>query len=225
MSTRNEIWLSVDLSAPTGSYALHKVQGERFDLIAETLAGGGNHTETAVDQVAETLKKGGVLLEDVTRLLTPLGPGSFTGLRLAMSTLKAFAFALQTPITTVSGSEARWIARGAKDPGTVLTFSTSDKVVVARFDRDARPGFESVLTYGELSAETPNVLLLDDRVTFSKLPKSWQERAEIFPLRARHLAETARLATTRRDYTTSGEWIALAPEYLGTSFKPSAVGG
>lgn len=221
-----EIWLSLDLSAPVGSYALHERRDESMRLLSEVITDGDpNHTETAVVRITELLKDAGLSLERVDRFLTPLGPGSFTGLRLAISTVKAFAFALQKPITTMGASEARWLAHGSVTTGAVLTHSTSEKFVVSRFDAQGHPGFETVERFDTVPSEVPKILLGDARVPLEKLPESWRTKVEAFPLRARHLAEAAAKATTRRDYTNAGEWIALSPEYLGTSIKPIFGGG
>ncbi len=220
-----EIWLSLDLSAPVGSYALHERREDTLRLLSEVVTDGGpNHTETAVERITELLKEAGLSLGRVDRFLTPLGPGSFTGLRLAISTVKAFAFALQKPITTLGASEARWLAHGSKTTGAALTHSTSEKFVVSRFDAQRHPGFETVERFDTIPAEVPLVLLGDGRIPLEKLPEAWRKKVETFPLRARHLAESANRASTRRDYTNAGEWIALSPEYLGTSIKPISGG-
>ncbi len=222
MTDAKQFWLSLDLSAPVGSYALHERHGGKLRLVREMVTEAtGNHTETAISKISELLIDAGLKLENVDRFLTPIGPGSFTGLRLSLSTFKAFAFAVQKPITTLNASEARWLAHGSKEPGVVLTFSTSEKVIVTRFDKTGRQGFETAERYDELGKEAPNVILSDGRLSAEKLPDTWIKNLKEFPLRARHLAETADRAASRRDYTTPAEWIALSPEYLGTSIKPN----
>ncbi len=221
MTDSTEIWLSLDLSAPVGSYSLHARQGDSLLLLSEVVTTGSpNHTESAIERIRALLKEAGLPLEKVDRFLTPLGPGSFTGLRLAVSTLKAFAFALNRPITTMGASEARWLAHRGKQPGAVLTHSTSEKLVLSRFDGAGHPGFETIERYDDINGEPPLILLGDGRLPIEKLPESWQRQVVDFPLRARHLAEAALRANSRRDYTNAGEWIALSPDYLGTSIKP-----
>jgi len=222
MTGSREIWLSLDLSAPVGSYALHERKDGKLRLVREVVTdASGNHTETAVSRISALLIEAGLKLENVDRFLTPIGPGSFTGLRLSLSTFKAFAFAVEKPITTLGASEARWLAHGSKEAGVTLTFSTSEKVILTHFDENGRQGFETVERFDDLPREAPAVILGDGRLPAEKLPPNWRKNLTEFPLRARHLAETADRAHSRRDYTTPAEWIALSPEYLGTSIKPN----
>lgn len=207
-------WLSVDLSGPRGTIALHAAEGTR--LLEEAVTSDqGHHLETFLPALEALLGRHGVALEDLGRLLTPSGPGSFTGLRLGLASLKALAFGLKCPLSTVSASEARALAwareTGRTEPPWVLTHATSEKVVVGN------PLEERVLTWSEL-AGLKGLCLLDDRIPPEKLPAGLE--GVWFPLSARHLAEAYPTAGSRRDGVDGATLINLSPDYFGTSFKP-----
>lgn len=56
--------------------------------------------------VDELLKDCGVALSDVTRLAVVTGPGSFTGLRVGVSYMRAMALALDVPCVGITALEA-----------------------------------------------------------------------------------------------------------------------
>lgn len=219
MTSTSDIWLSVDTSTPAGSIALHRWVDGRPSLLAEREADSqGNLTEVLIEQIEALLTQAGISLSEVDRFVTTTGPGSFTGLRLALASLKAFAFALEKPLVTVGAPEARWIAAGRPESSVVLTHVTNEKVVVSRFASGALVS-EAVERYEALGGETPSVALTDTRVDSKRLPAAWPTKG--LPLRARHLTEAASTARSRRDHVSAAEQIALSPDYLGTSFQPN----
>jgi tRNA threonylcarbamoyladenosine biosynthesis protein TsaB len=52
------------------------------------------------------MKQAGVSLENIDVFAVSIGPGSFTGLRIGLSTVKGFAFATRKPIVAVPSLEA-----------------------------------------------------------------------------------------------------------------------
>jgi tRNA threonylcarbamoyladenosine biosynthesis protein TsaB len=58
------------------------------------------------NELSLLLKRNQIELTQVTRLVIGLGPGSFTGLRLGISTLKGLSYALQIPLVGVSSLKA-----------------------------------------------------------------------------------------------------------------------
>jgi tRNA threonylcarbamoyl adenosine modification protein YeaZ len=194
----NETWLCVDLSSPTGTVALF----QKGALVREATMGPEfSHSERLIATVEELLK--GVGLAGVDRFVTTSGPGSFTGLRIALASLKAFALATGKPIDTLSASEARALAWG-KGPSIVVTYVTKDRFVRAEYP----PGEELIVGAEALTGE--KTFLVDERT-----PALQGVKSEIFPLRARHLGEALARATTRKTHATPAELIAATPHYFG----------
>lgn len=63
---------------------------------------GGTHTKHVMSAVEAVLGLGGLTLADIDAFAVTRGPGSFTGLRIGVSTLKGLAFAVGKPLIGVS---------------------------------------------------------------------------------------------------------------------------
>jgi tRNA threonylcarbamoyladenosine biosynthesis protein TsaB len=108
------------------------------ESLAETSAPAvSNHTETLLPLVRDLLVHSGVTLPDVQGIGVSIGPGSFTGLRIALGTVKGFAYALGQRIVGVSTLEA--LASTVHDwQGTICSVLDARKgeVYVAFFRRE-----------------------------------------------------------------------------------------
>lgn len=99
--------LALDTSGASASVAL--LRGAV--LIQEILIHrGAHHSESLLPAVEDLCRNTGIPLETVDLLACTVGPGSFTGLRIGMSTVKGFAFASGRPVAAVSTLEA--LSRG-----------------------------------------------------------------------------------------------------------------
>ena len=63
------------------------------------------HSETLLDNVQSILHKGKCSLSDIDVFGVVNGPGSFTGIRIGVATIKAFAFALHKPVVCANRFE------------------------------------------------------------------------------------------------------------------------
>ncbi len=70
-------------------------------LIENTVNSSQNHSEVLLDLVQETLKNAELTVSDIDEFAISSGPGSFTGLRVACATAKAFAFTEDTCVFEV----------------------------------------------------------------------------------------------------------------------------
>lgn len=109
--------LAADTSTNAGSLALVfapenaplRVLVERsWDLTGTGLRrpGAPNHSDRIVPEIEEMLRATGVAYEDLGGLACATGPGSFTGLRVALSAIKGIALARNLPLAGVSTLEA-----------------------------------------------------------------------------------------------------------------------
>jgi tRNA threonylcarbamoyladenosine biosynthesis protein TsaB len=91
--------LGIDTSTSCGSIGL--IDDER--IIAEYLLNiPVTHSERLLASIELILRKAHCLLEDLDGWALSLGPGSFTGLRIGVSTVKGLAFATGKPVVGVS---------------------------------------------------------------------------------------------------------------------------
>ena len=91
--------LALDSTAVSASVAL--CDGEK--LLGEILAENGNtHSENLLPMVEELLNKFSITPHDVDLFACTAGPGSFTGVRIGVATIKGLAFASGKPCIGVS---------------------------------------------------------------------------------------------------------------------------
>lgn len=91
--------LAVDTSGKSLSVALCR----ETVLVGEmSLQQGFNHSVTQIPLLQELLRQCSVQLEEVDLFACTIGPGSFTGIRIGVSSVKAMAYALGKPVLGVS---------------------------------------------------------------------------------------------------------------------------
>lgn len=98
----NELILTVDTSTPAGSVALSR--GD--ELLGEVLLHlRGTHTDRVLNSLNWLLAEAELKLADVEAFGVVVGPGSFTGLRVGVATVKGLAYAAGAPVVGVSSLE------------------------------------------------------------------------------------------------------------------------
>ncbi len=91
--------LGIDTATPCGSIGL--IEDER--ILAEYLLNiPVTHSERLLGSIELILREARCVLEDLDGWAISLGPGSFTGLRIGVSTVKGLALATRKPVAGVS---------------------------------------------------------------------------------------------------------------------------
>jgi tRNA threonylcarbamoyladenosine biosynthesis protein TsaB len=75
------------------------------------------HSEKLLTLVQDVFRSGEMTLDQLDAIAVSIGPGSFTGLRIGLSTAKGLSFALEKPIIAVPTFEAIAEAGRQKYPG------------------------------------------------------------------------------------------------------------
>ncbi|MBR3894689.1 MAG: tRNA (adenosine(37)-N6)-threonylcarbamoyltransferase complex dimerization subunit type 1 TsaB [Clostridia bacterium] len=95
--------LALDSSAVVATVALC----ENDALLGEyTIRNGNTHSETLLPMMESLLNFFSLTADDVDLFAVSAGPGSFTGVRIGVATVKGLAFDTQKPCITVSTLEA-----------------------------------------------------------------------------------------------------------------------
>ena len=95
--------LGIDTSTPIGSVAL--IDGN--NLVAEhTLNIVQAHSSRLMPAIDGILKWSDITADDLDGCAVGIGPGSFTGIRIGVATIKSLCYALDKPIVGVSTLEA-----------------------------------------------------------------------------------------------------------------------
>lgn len=94
--------LSADTSTPYCSVALCECVDDDCHVISETtVRAGRRHSEILLTTTHDLLKVSEVALAEVDLFAISIGPGSFTGLRVGVSTWKGLAFGTRKPLIGV----------------------------------------------------------------------------------------------------------------------------
>ena len=102
--------LALDTSTSTASVAVY--DGERV-LSETTWLAGREHSSRLLVEAQMALARISLTNVDLSGLVVARGPGSFTGVRVALSLAKGIAAALHVPVWGVSSLDA--LARAARD--------------------------------------------------------------------------------------------------------------
>ena len=83
------------------------------------LNNGLTHSETLMPLIKQILNETNLNLSDMNLLVCDIGPGSFTGIRIGVATVKAFTDSLQIPSVGISSLEG--LAYNIKDDGLICS--------------------------------------------------------------------------------------------------------
>lgn len=96
--------LAIETSTMLGGVA---VADENTGLVAETrLNVKTTHSERLMSIIDYTLKESMLSLDDIDAFAVSIGPGSFTGLRIGLSTAKGLSYARGKPLITIPTLDA-----------------------------------------------------------------------------------------------------------------------
>jgi len=111
--------LATDTSGAHGSLALADCRSNKDPAILELVPlTAGAFSAQLVPQIAALLEKHGFTRHQLGGFAVASGPGSFTGLRVGLAAIKAFAEVLERPIAAVSLLEA--VASESRTNGKIL---------------------------------------------------------------------------------------------------------
>lgn len=144
--------LGIDSTALTASAAVADVRdGEVRTYSLFTVKNKLTHSETLLPMAEQALRIYGAGPEDLELLAVNAGPGSFTGVRIGVATVKGLAFARDIPCTAVSTLEA------LAEP-----FSCREEVVCAAMDARRGQFYCALFAGGERL--TPDACLSADEI-------------------------------------------------------------
>ena len=98
--------VAIDTSGRKGSVALCRGDRESFEVLQITALEGGTYSAQLMPVISNLLVQNGVDKSDVDGFVVVSGPGSFTGLRVGLATVKGLCETLRKPLATVSMLEA-----------------------------------------------------------------------------------------------------------------------
>ena len=124
--------LAIETSTMLGGIA---IMDDLSGLIAEVrLNVKSTHSERLMTEIAHVLKQAELKVSDIDVFAIAIGPGSFTGLRIGLSTVKGFSYATGKPIVSVPTLEAlAWNFPYCRHPVCTMLDARKKEVYAALF--------------------------------------------------------------------------------------------
>ncbi|KAF0247328.1 MAG: glycoprotease [bacterium] len=145
--------LAIDTTSSRASMAISRGQ----NLIAELgIIGNERRSTNLLSEIDWLLTRTGITINDIAVFGVLVGPGSFTGLRVGLATIKGFAHALNRPIISMKSTEVIARTCGVSAITCVLLDAHRNEVFLQLFtvDNSGQPTELSELTIAELSELT-----------------------------------------------------------------------
>ncbi len=201
MSNARPLILAIDTSTPCSSVALTRGDVHQGELVATlSLNSNRTHSRRLLTGIDWLLSENSIDFADIDGLAVGLGPGSFTGLRIGMATVKGLATAMDKPLLGVSTLDALALCCSGEKPVCVLLDARKKEVYRRWYQSDEQGVFRQqgsikALKADELAAEVlePTLMvgdglfiygdflkeILGDFVTMAPLPLSYPSAAAI----------------------------------------------
>lgn len=147
------MWLVFDASSALAVVGLFDAEGK---LLAETSSSvRAAHGEALLVLIDEVLRRAGLRVRDLAGLVVGRGPGSFTGIRVALATALGLRRARPLPILTVTSFEA--LANGGQGALLVTVPALPGEVYAEPWDDGAPSGEALVLAEDALPLDRRRV--------------------------------------------------------------------
>ncbi|TPM92848.1 tRNA (adenosine(37)-N6)-threonylcarbamoyltransferase complex dimerization subunit type 1 TsaB [Mesorhizobium sp. B2-1-3A] len=213
--------LAIDCAASLCAACVYDAAAGR-ELGRAVLDLGKGHAEHLMAVIAEALKAGATDYPGLGAIAVSVGPGSFTGLRVGVSTARGLALALKIPAIGVTTLEALAAEAAAAFPGRAVLAALDagrEEIHAALYDK------MSVLTYGPAVTKLPEAtaLAMENLAVLAgtaavQIAASAGRVSDIGPRTA-----TADIVTYARLAAAKGEGERPKPLYLrGADAKPQA---
>lgn len=123
------------LTLDTNTHILSCSITENEKLISEiSIYNSKNHSINSIDTIDAVLKKANLELKDVDGFVISKGPGSFTGLRIAFSIVKAFSYSLNKPMISLSSLDCLCFRENFNGVTCSIIDALRDEVYINSFE-------------------------------------------------------------------------------------------
>lgn len=165
--------LAIDTSGRHGSVALCRGDAESCHTLTLMPIEGGTYSARLVPVISTLLEQDGLSKRDIEGFAIVPGPGSFTGLRVGLATVKGLCEILQKPLATISMLEAVAVTYGrAGETVTAALDAGRGEVYVgdyAVFAGGAEAIREYIVKLGRFEADLGRELLTPDAAVAESL--------------------------------------------------------
>lgn len=196
--------MATDTSGAVCSVALNDGETTLYECVARAAK---SHARLLTELVRQCLSFADISAREVDVYAAAVGPGSYTGLRIGVATVKGMAHALGKPAVGVGTMDAIGLTYGAFFPGQELYFALDSRpgeVYGAVFDGQTR----GLAPYKTTELEAA----IQGRVVVTDAPQK-------LPANARRVLHTLPLAPAVAGLAARGQVLPPVPVYLKPVFK------
>ncbi len=225
--------LAIDTSTMLGGVA---IMGESGGLIAEArLNVKSTHSERLMTEIDHTLKQAGMGISGIDVFGVAIGPGSFTGLRIGLSTVKGLSYATGRPVVAVPSLEAfAWNFPFSAFPVCTMFDARKHEVYAGLFRwQDGtflRLREETSMRAADLvsSLDGPTIFAGEGAALYHETITAIAGEKALFPSQQHMVPSPANVALLGLMKAKKGEFaepVGLVPRYIRRSEAEMKVGG
>ena len=216
--------LAVDTATDSCSVAIIEDDALRAEM---TAIPGQTHTRHLMQFIASVLDASALKLPDLDGFAVSIGPGSFTGVRIGISTIKGLAFSLDKPVVGISSLAAlAWQCGWSLGLTCAMIDARKQQVYCGRYrfenDELKKEGGEHVLTpeaaVGDI--DVPCLFVGTGAQMYQEKIRAILGERVRFPLAGWHslrASSVAFLSRSRFDSRQTDDIALLVPNYIRKS--------
>lgn len=213
--------LALDTAANLCSVAVSDAEsGTMLAQISEDI--GKGHAERLMTIIEQVVAEAGIAINEIGKVVTSIGPGSFTGVRVGVATARGLALALRCPAIGISTLEAlAYDARKAHPGRPVLSVidARRDEFYTQFFAEDGAPTSEPMIV--PLSGIVERLVDHGQNLVLSGSAASLVNAALDRPLDIASAMATGTIAAFSQLGMLSQDTVLPSPLYLrGLDVKP-----
>ena len=149
--------LAMDTCGGIGSIVLARRNGEQIVVAGEAELAGKTYAAMLLPRLRELLHEHGVSLRQIEAFVVVNGPGSFTGVRVGVSTVKGLAEAHATPVIAVSRLQV--LAQKARARHAALDAGRGEFYL-----RDNDSEHEALVSLADLREQAPTLAVCEEKL-------------------------------------------------------------
>lgn len=205
------------LAIDTSNQPLSVAVAEDNKLLAEvTTCVTKNHSVTLMPTIKEVLKAAQLEIKDIDRVVVAQGPGSYTGLRIGVTTAKTLAFTIQKELVGVSSLAI-----------LANAYPQTDALLVPLFDARRENVFAAVYKWQK---DKLQVILEEQHLSIQELCQKLAKRREriiFIGIDSNKFSKIFQVELTMKKYSIAPEQFAYPSGFvltqLGRQMKPVQI--
>lgn len=149
--------LGIDTTAVSASAAVAEINGGQLSTYSVfSVKNKMTHSENLMPMIDQVIRQYGTDFQSIGLIAVNVGPGSFTGVRIGVATVKGLSFAKNLPCAPVSTLESiAWNLQNVAEPVCALMDARRNQFYYAFFQNGVRQTPDSVASLEDISSQMP----------------------------------------------------------------------